>query len=315
MLKYVIDHCFAEFSKESADSITFLSRGGYFLKKAFDEYQKLFVPDICQMQTEYLYCSRKVFVRAKEDKNQYELLKEYLKDFIRDDRIFIVDEGWNCTSQQRLEELAGVRSFGCYIGCFPQSAYKCRRKGLLFHVDKSGAKSKHYGVLRRDCTLWEQLLTAPHGSVVGYRMDSGKVQPLFKPDNEEKMLYDGMIYDIQKHMMITFIALNTWVKDVNLHQVTVTNLKSGLFNSKKRIKSKIQLVSGHIDNLAGGETVLNDGVAFKIDLWKMLSNPQSYCRYFCRLEELWAKKKYPIAVYYVIAIIWYIYVRMSMWFY
>lgn len=162
--------------------LNFFARGGYFMKKAFDAYQSLLVPKEKMVAGHYFLNSRKVVFLAKDaydgktgaDAKDYQLQKEYVEAHSYDGKFYMVDEGWYNHSQQTLSEMIDVDTYGYYIGsCRKEKVAhpnRCHRKGLLFEMrDDDKTQSPYFGIFCTNRSMYEQLLSAPHGSVRKYK--------------------------------------------------------------------------------------------------------------------------------------------------
>ena len=144
-----------------ADKLAFLSRGGFFLKELFDEYQKNIIPEKERIKSEYCLNSRKVCFAARNDENAKRLLLNYMEGFKSKKGLFLVDEGWYNHSQQAIASISGWDTFGFYIGSRRKEALdianRCERKGLLFDMGSQKPNTKYYGILCTNCSMYEQM--------------------------------------------------------------------------------------------------------------------------------------------------------------
>lgn len=121
------------------------------------------------------------------------LFRKYLDQnhFYDDNRIAIVDVGWNGTIQNRLERVAneGQTIFGYYCGLVSSAGIskENRKDGILFS-DIVGY-SEDFDIWRYDHTFFERMLTASHASTDGYKDENGTIVPIFKEFSTETESY------------------------------------------------------------------------------------------------------------------------------
>ena len=311
-LYYFTSHLYSEMQKDDIRLIGFLSRGGYFLKQCFDGYQKLQAKEI--VRTCYIKNSRKVNRWATESEEGKKLLELYLKEFSVDQRLCLVDEGWYCSSQIIMEKFLGYSTLGYYIGIMGRTLddEKIKRKGILFDIDEKGVKSPLYGIFRTNCTFYEQLLSAPHGSVVRYCEKDGvvKVQELWK--DIEKENYYKNVERMQKIILDYMIGLTTWQSKITLYKLSKYVLKSQLFGSKTRLKILKEMNDSWYDNAndtneKGFLNIKNVEISVK----GLLVWPEDYLRYFCKLKELKQSHFCLKIIYPILGPCIYLYCRLS----
>lgn len=129
-------------------------------------------------------------------------LTRYLQqeDFLTAGKRGIVDIGWHGTMQQSLEQIvarvgpggSGSRQemLGYYVGTF-RKAEKIAQSGtaLAGYLCDLGMPSEREASILRCVELFEFLFTAPHGSVIGFTEQAGRMEPVFdRNDNDEEKL-------------------------------------------------------------------------------------------------------------------------------
>ena len=198
-----------ELDKDDIRSVCFLSRGGYFLKKVFDQYQKYNCDKT--IITEYIYNSRKVNYEALEDKGKRELFLEYMSPFIENNEFVFVDEGWYGHGQDALHKFTHWNIKGYYLGLLRNEPIdNDSRKGVLFGVNSQGKKTPYFGVYRTNLTFYEQILSAPHGSVIGYERKSDTVVPITVWKDVEEILYEKYTKPLQDKMLSNELGMIAW---------------------------------------------------------------------------------------------------------
>lgn len=272
--------------------VNFLSRGGYLLKKVYDNYQKVYVYTGGGIETAYLYNSRKANYLAKEDETQKDLLVEYFRPHIDSvNRFCLVDEGWNCSSQISLKDFLGCDTYGFYIGLLknhkiPQGK-DCARIGILFHMDENSKKDSFYGVFRTNLTFYEQMLQAPEGSVERYIRNGGdEVGVVLSRDDAEKRLYDRYTGALQRQIEKVALQLTVWEAEPEKKQMALLMLKTLLFANKDRLEMLRSYQELRYDNFeARRQNWMGDGNPVKISWLALLVKPEDYMRYFCKVKE------------------------------
>ena len=193
-------------------NVGFLARGGYFLKECLERYEEILIP--ITVNTYYVKNSRKVNQMAEKSKNDEFLLKKYLNQFADENYLCLVDEGWYCSSQIFMQKKLGFDIDGYYIGVMGRKSEDedCRRKGILFDID-GNAQSPLFGVFRTNCTFYEQILSAPHGSTIAYKEVNGKIYAVEKWQEKEKENYEERINKIQNVILDYLTGIASWVKE------------------------------------------------------------------------------------------------------
>ena len=293
-LEYVFPlSCFTErlydqLRYDRQNSAYFLSRGGYYLKILFDAYEAFCVPEKETIRTQYLYNSRKVNILAEKDEEARSLLTEYLAPYTKGNSFSFVDEGWYGHGQLIYTRTLGLKTAGYYLGLmdnFPET--DCQRKGILFHVDENGRKSPYYGIFRTNCTLYEQLLTAPHGSVEAYvRGENQEITAVLKDNEQERRLYSGYTKAVQDHLLDYAKALFVWQCPMSLYQIAVQMIRPLLFAGREKRKL-LKIYDGAYYNNAQDDSKKEFGKLkqVRINVIQLLYKPEEYMRYFCKVKE------------------------------
>lgn len=230
VLYYFCNNLYKELRRDKVNTIHFLSRGGYLLKKSFDKYQGLCIDNM--ISTNYIHNSRKVNYLAKENEEDFELLKRYFNQEGVSDKFCFVDEGWYTHGQIIISELFRdtLKTRGYYLGIMgrPKAPENCYRKGILFDAgDNPAEKSKYYGVFRTNCTFYEQILTAPEGSLKKYIVEpDGKIGFSLVWEQIEKDLYLNNTRKIQENLIRLLCCLISWNQYLDDYELAKYVLKT-----------------------------------------------------------------------------------------
>lgn len=306
--------------------LNFLARGGFFMKKAYDAYQKLVVPLSEIIKTHYFLNSRKVVFLAKDaykkmdgsDETDFTLQKDYLLAHSDHGKFYMVDEGWYNHSQQMLTEMLNIETFGYYIGsCRKEKLQyddRCHRKGLLFEMrDDNKTLSPFFGIFCTNRSMYEQLLSAPHGSVRKYKsLKDGEVQVEEKYEDKEKYIYDTYTRKLQDLMLVNVKGLTAWNIDnhISLRLLSRLLLKSALFNSRKRCRFLNDLDRNMVDNCGGNQSFQVKGIKdVRINVVELLLHPANYLGMLAKVQRKIVDKFYLLPPYYILASFAYFYIR------
>lgn len=306
--------------------LNFLARGGFFMKKAYDTYQKLVMPLSEIIKTHYFLNSRKVVFLAKDaykkmdgsDETGFTLQKDYLLAHSDHGKFYMVDEGWYNHSQQMLTEMLNIETFGYYIGsCRKEKLQyddRCHRKGLLFEMrDDNKTLSPFFGIFCTNRSMYEQLLSAPHGSVRKYKsLKDGEVQVEEKYEDKEKYIYNTYTRKLQDLMLVNIKGLTAWNIDnhISLRLLSRLLLKSALFNSRKRCRFLNDLDRNMVDNCGGNQSFQVKGIKdVRINVVELLLHPANYLGMLAKVQRKIVDKSYLLPPYYILASFAYFYIR------
>lgn len=297
------------------------------MKKAYDAYQKLVMPLSEIIKTHYFLNSRKVVFLAKDaykkkegaDETDFTLQKDYLLAHSDHGKFYMVDEGWYNHSQQMLTEMLNIETFGYYIGsCRKEKLQyddRCHRKGLLFEMrDDNKIRSPFFGIFCTNRSMYEQLLSAPHGSVRKYKsLKDGEVQVEEKYDDKEKYIYDTYTRKLQDLMLVNVKGLTAWNIDnhISLRLLSRLLLKSALFNSRKRCRFLNDLDRNMVDNCGGNQSFQVKGIKdVRINVVELLLHPANYLGMLAKVQRKIVDKSYLLPPYYILASFAYCYIRI-----
>ena len=322
MLGYTIRRIYNQASLHKSDSLSFISRGGYFLKVLFDNYQYICVPCNKGIKSNYLLNSRKVCIKAYEEYRKgkgtnVELFREYINSFIKDGSLYIVDEGWYHRSQTHIAEILGVQTYGYYVGSRNkpniQNGKEHFIKGMLFDIDEHGNKSKYYDIFCTNCSMYEQILTARHGSVDGYVEKEGTIQAVFKENDKETVLYDGYINLMQEEMLLQFKGAMAWNayrnEEMVLKDLAKLTLRSVLFANKKRCCFLNILDYSRYDNATEGKLKDKGIKQVHLNVIELLIHPERYVGMACKVQRKISRFAILRWMYYPLMYMYYLSVR------
>ena len=300
---------------DNARQLAFLARGGYFLKKLFDKFQYLTTPEEKTIKTKYCINSRRVNVAAKSDVDAKKLLTKYMRDFFDNDKLYVVDEGWNCSSQKNLTAILGIDTIGYYIGTIKNDKYnetenKCIRKGLLFSTEEDGTHSKYYGILRSNLSMYEQILTSSDGSLVAYDVsDTGDIVFKTVKNDMESYLYNTYIGSLQNRMLIDFEGLTVWQNDqcIKLKELAKIVFRMNLFANHKRCLFLNDLDKNFFDNFKVNKYKLASIKEVHINPVTILFKPDVYAGMFSKLQRKLDNNVALRLIYYPFSICYYFY--------
>lgn len=296
------------------------------MKKAYDAYQKLVMPLSEIIKTHYFLNSRKVVFLAKDaykkmdgsDETDFTLQKDYLLAHSDHGKFYMVDEGWYNHSQQMLTEMLNIETFGYYIGsCRKEKLQyddRCHRKGLLFEMrDDNKTLSPFFGIFCTNRSMYEQLLSAPHGSVRKYKtLKDGEVQVEEKYEDKEKYIYDTYTRKLQDLMLVNVKGLTAWNIDnhISLRLLSRLLLKPALFNSRKRCRFLNDLDRNMVDNCGGNQSFQVKGIKdVRINVVELLLHPANYLGMLAKVQRKIVDKSYLLPPYYILASFAYFYIR------
>lgn len=308
-------------NEDRADKLAFLSRGGHFLKSAYDTFMHLL--GIQGAESYYCYNSRKVCFKARDEKpinsEQYRLMRDYMGGFLSTDgRLYLVDEGWYNHSQMAMCEAFGYGITGYYIGCMggidASLADKCSNKGLLFDNKGAFGVSRYYGVFRTNCSMYEQILAANHGSVTAYRRNQeGEIEPVLKENTLETEIYNMYIKDLQAQMLLIIKGLTAWNMGECLSEKFLAKmiLRTSIFANRERCRFMNSLDSHRFDNCSDGKAKTDKSIKdVNINIAELICNPGSYLGMFCKLQRKLVGQSFFMLIYYPFAYCYYWYVRL-----
>ena len=312
-LYYFTQKLLQEVKTHGESNVGFLARGGYFLKICFDRC-KLLNSDFNVINSYYIKNSRKVNKKALVNDNDKKMLSQYMSYFSKNNSMTVVDEGWYCSSQITIEKVTGIRVNGYYLGIMDRNKGEenFTRKGILFDINESGDKSPYYGVFRTNCTFYEQLLSAPHGSTTEYHEINGKIQAKEVWNDVEKKNYYENILPLQENILDYLTGLVTWNCNLGLDELSKYVMHTLLFGSNERLIKMDEIMNAWFDNANDtNEKKFANIRNVKISVVELIAAPENYLRYFCKLKDLKLRSNWMKFIYPVLGPCIYLYCRSS----
>lgn len=304
---YAMKKLCKKLSDKNIGQIAFLSRGGYFLQPCFDLIQRKCF-DI-NIKSVYLMNSRKVNNDARNNIKNAELMRKYFEKMGFGSPMYLMDEGWYCSAQITFSELYNWTTYGYYLGVMEQvnAPENCFREGLLFNVDKNGNRSPMFGVFRSNCTFYEQILTAPHGSVSDYIDEGDIVGVKQKVIDVEEQIYRNNTLKLQQQMYEVVNILSTFNIDLSLYWLAAKNLKTLLIANDNRLAILRRYNKAYYNNFTNNSV---KGISkYSISLLHMIIHPEDYVRFFCKVKEIKSENWMFRCLYKPLGLIIYFYCR------
>jgi len=252
----------------------------------------------------------------------------YLEGFNVDfeqEGVYLVDVGWGGTMQENLYRYWNrkIPVTGYYLGL--KEVYNIqpdtKRYGLNFSIYPS--RNHTDDVLMANGQLYEQLLAAPHGSTIGYTNSNSKPDGVYFHEENEKQVFEKLIYPVQEFMFVQFKAVFEKLGPIDYEQQTAQKyltdmaLRSGILGKKKNAVFIDQLSRGFYQNVGQNKV----GLAYSPDqikesklslLAKFLKSPEKLFRYLVKIKPfLYAKGLYWLSWPVNLA---YYYIRFNFWF-
>ncbi|TMM53805.1 HAD family hydrolase [Maribacter algarum] len=241
--------------------------------------------------------------------NQKEAFMKYLTSFgadIEKNGISLVDVGWGGTMQECIHKFLNkeVPVTGYYIGL--KAIYNIepdtKRFGLNFSLYPSHGVS--YDILKANGQLYEQLLGAPHGSTLGYKLENGQPETIEFHEESEKYVFDNYVKDVQSYMFGRFEELFLSLRSIDYSQVRVQEymtsmaMRTGILTNKKRIRFINNISKGFYQNVGENKVGLNYNpkqlsVSKRSLVYKFIRSPEKVFRYLVKVKPfLYAKGLY-----------------------
>ena len=168
-----------------------------------------------------------------------------------------------------------------------------KRYGLLFSVHPYEVYSDH--ILTANTQLYEQLLSANHGSTLGYD-DSLENFAIENYTDSEKILFENIIRPHQEFMFnrykILLNDLDLICYDYNIVQIKITDLamRNGLFLNTRKLKFIASLSKGFYQNVGDNKVGVNYEVSQlgnkRTFIKDFLIQPESKFRFLVKLKPV-----------------------------
>ena len=141
-------------------------------------------------------------------------LRQYFEQqgFFASDRVALVDIGWNATIQRYLEKaFASDGRFPRVEGYYFAYVHAIHQDALAHGAIHGLILDRRHGNAQERAPLdfeelFEQAARAPHGTTVDYRLEGGRVEPVFKddatPDRQAEMACNPSILALQEGVML-----------------------------------------------------------------------------------------------------------------
>ncbi len=166
----------------------------------------------------------------KVTRSHRDMVVEYLesKGMFRPGRHFVVDLGWTGSSIADLAAVVHAETNGeavvegLFLGLYWDATHiRTRFPMTAFAIDDMSPGDQQRALLASHSVI-EALITAPHGSVVGFRRQDGVVQPVLAEQRVEQEEYSRVIGAVCEHAAETAeqIVLGTHSSGVTLNDVT-----------------------------------------------------------------------------------------------
>ena len=231
-------------------------------------------------------------------KKNADAFKEYTSKFLDNGKLNFVDSGWKCTTQNILEEYYKIPTEGFYIGVQnPEKPIRDLKKhGLIF--SESDPQSRYYQYLGMNIPFYQQMLAAPHGTVLNYLWVGNQILLEEEWDLMEKKLYEEYIRKIQEYMFLKFMGLCVWERDEIDKQkrdwlLARLSMKSSLFAKGSRLKFIRYCTQNYVQNFRQEKRGSIEYDIKKIKIKKnMLWNPDKMLRYISKIQRTaWYENK------------------------
>lgn len=128
-----------------------------------------------------------IYIKLKNESN---VLKKYLTQCGMDEfkEINIVDVGWRGSTQKAISDILNKKVNGYYFGtCYNVYSDIIERvKGYAFNLDKPFKISNK---IITNVMMYEFIFSAPHGSLISFEENEGKINPILKNVEKNEFLY------------------------------------------------------------------------------------------------------------------------------
>ncbi len=240
---------------------------------------------------------------------QKKYFNEYLNSFnvdIAKEGMTIVDVGWGGSMQQWLHEFFNkkISVTGYYIGL--KEIYDIKEKTKRFGLNFSIYPNTTYSdtLLTANSQLYEQLLSAPHGSTLGYASKEHNYT-IEHHQKDEKYAYENYFKHSQEYMFSVYKELLEKLKPIcyedNIVQKNMSDLtlRTGLLAKSKNLKFINNISKGFYQNIGNGEI----GIVYKMDKINMSKTqlikqfivfPEKTVRYLVKVRPFLYSKGYKL---------------------
>lgn len=249
---------------------------------------------------------------CKKERNK-EAFKAYLLNIDFENSEVIIDVGWKGTMQQGIENFTGKILQGYYLGIQGElQGRSINKKGIVF--DEKITKSKIFHILHTNLQLYEHLLAAPHGSAQRYYLEQEKPKVDEEWADNEKELYEVYVEGIKESMFSLYQGIEAWCTktsdDKMQKYLAKLVLKVACFNDRQRLDFLNASDKGFVWNFGQESKGINYKVEGKLIKADIIIHPERYVRYFAKIQRKLYQKPLINMLYYLIATVYYWYVRI-----
>ena len=237
-----------------------------------------------------------------------EAFREYTNKFLDKGKLNFVDSGWKCTTQNVLEKYYGISTEGFYIGVQnpEKPILNLKKHGLIFC--ESNPQSRYYEYLGMNIPFYQQLLAAPHGTVLNYLRLGDQILLEEEWDSMEKKLYEEKIRKIQEYMLLKFAGLCVWESDEIDEQkrewaIAKLSMKSSLFAKGSRLEFIRRCTQSYVQNFRQEKkgNINYDATKVKLEA-DMLWKPDKLLRYVSKIQRTSLYEHRSIRILYPVAV-------------
>lgn len=199
-------------------------------------------------------------------------LQNNLYDF---NEINIVDVGWRGSTQKALEKILEKDTYGFYFGTSHNVYDEIRNhtQGYAFNLGKS---YRTYTEVMDNVMMYEQVFTAPQGSLLGFVENHGKIEPHIEEVDEN----DFLIESVKKTQKGVLKAVNEYLKyNQFLEDIPVSEC---IEDYRKFIKSKDYNDLVHFEKLS---TSVGIGASEDVQRFVSKSSIHEYLKYKRRIKK------------------------------
>tara|TARA_R110000737_G_scaffold266025_1_gene273661 strand:+ start:3283 stop:5226 length:1944 start_codon:yes stop_codon:yes gene_type:complete len=210
----------------------------------------------------------------------------------------LVDVGWGGTMQECIYDYLDkkVPVTGYYIGL--GEIYNIKKNTKRFGLNFSVYPKKEFSdfILQANGQLYEQLLAAPHGSTIGYSLNSESPTLEYHEPNE-KRVFEDFILPIQNFMDEQFMNLCivmgklTYTDEMVQDYLTDLSLRLGLNTNSEKLKFIQSISQGFYQNIGGNKVgMVYDPSQLTITkkqlLIQFLWSPEKIFRYLVKIRPM-----------------------------
>jgi len=251
----------------------------------------------------------------KRINSNYEILRNYIERFTTGNGFVFCDIGWKGTTQELIEKEYSIPTVGYYLGIQKDNnnpkEIKGEMHGLLFD---ERINSKYTPFLNTNISLYEQLLAAPHGTVIGYKESKENISCITEWDPMEKEIYEKYIKRTQQAMMQALPGIIAWEQNEqdehDLWYLCKLIMRGTMFARGKKLEMAQTLNQNFVVGVQGG-TRGNVEYEYKNIRIRpdVIIHPERYVKYITKVQRTKSFYDLPIIriVYWMVAPLFYAY--------